>query len=159
VIARTAVGDDEPSRALLGEIEPMLTVRETWSYNAFLPPMVRALLKLGVDELAGRLTDWHQRHNRYDELSVGTARAALAEARGDIRGAADAYDIAAGNWERFGIVPEHAFALLGQGRCLLTLDRPAAAALVLERAREVFERLTAGPALAETEALIERSSK
>ena len=39
--------------------------------------------------------------------------------RGDLQAAADAYADAADRWERFGVVPEQAFALLGQGRCLL----------------------------------------
>jgi len=59
-------------------------------------------------------------------------------------------------WERFGVVPEQAFALLGQGRCLLGLSRPEAAS-VLHHAREIFERLGATPALAETDALLEQT--
>jgi len=51
-------------------------------------------------------------------------------------------------------VPEQAFALLGQGRCLIGLSRPTEAAAVLQHAREIFERLGATPALAETDALL-----
>ncbi len=51
-------------------------------------------------------------------------------------------------------MPEQAFALLGQGRCLLGLARATEAAAVLHRAREIFERLGATPALAETDALL-----
>ena len=90
----------------------------------------------------------------YAEHAVVAANAALTEARGDLQAAADAYADAADRWERFGVVPEQGFALLGQGRCLLGLARPTEAAPVLQHAREIFERLQAAPALAETDALL-----
>ena len=43
---------------------------------------------------------------------------------GDHADAAALYGEAAARWQQFGNVPEHAYALLGQGRCLLALDRP-----------------------------------
>ena len=49
---------------------------------------------------------------------------------------------------------EEAQALLGQGRCLVALDRAPAAAPVLEQAREIFARLGARPALEETDVLL-----
>ena len=63
----------------------------------------------------------------YAEHALVAANAALTEARGDLQAAADAYADAADRWERFGVVPEQAFALLGQGRCLLGLSRPTEA--------------------------------
>jgi hypothetical protein len=72
--------------------------------------------------------------------------------------AADAYADAADRWERFGVVPEQAFALLGQGRCLVTLSRQTEAAPVLRHAREIFGRLQATPALAETDALLQQAT-
>jgi hypothetical protein len=50
-------------------------------------------------------------------------------------------------------VPERAYALLGQGRCLITLDKPVAEESLL-RARELFSSMGYRPALAETEALL-----
>ena len=76
----------------------------------------------------------------------------------DLQAAADAYADAADRWERFGVVPEQAYALLGQGRCLLGLSRPTEASPVLHHAREIFERLRAAPALAETDELLERAT-
>ena len=75
-----------------------------------------------------------------------------------LQAAADAYADAAERWERFGVVPEQAFALLGQGRCLVGLSRPTEAAPVLQQAREIFERLQAAPALAETDALLQQAT-
>jgi hypothetical protein len=63
------------------------------------------------------------------------------------------YAEAAARWQEFGNVPEPAYALLGQGRCLLALGRPAAE-LPLAQGREVFASMDYKPALAETEALL-----
>lgn len=88
---------------------------------------------------------------------LAAAAAVLVEASGDTRAAGDAYADAADRWERFGVVPELAFALLGQGRCLLRLSLSTDATVVLHRAREIFEWLRAATSLAETEALLQQA--
>ena len=120
--------------------------------------MVRTALAIGDPELAERLVSGLEPRYPYAEHALVAANAALAEARGDLQAAADAYADAADRWERFGVVPEQAFALLGQGRCLLGLARPTEAAPVLQHAREIFERLQAAPALAETDALLQQAT-
>jgi hypothetical protein len=55
-----------------------------------------------------------------NQLGLLSARAALAE----VEEAALRYDEAAARWDAYGHQLEHARALLGAGRCLLTLDRP-----------------------------------
>ena len=82
----------------------------------------------------------------------------MAESRGDLEVAADAYAEAAERWERFGVVTEHAFAFLGQGRCLIRLARRAEAAPVLQQAREIFDRMGAAPALAQTDELLAQAT-
>ena len=52
----------------------------------------------------------------------------------------------------FGVPYEEGHALLGQGRCLVALGRAPEAAAPLAAAREIFARLGAKPALAETDA-------
>jgi class 3 adenylate cyclase len=91
--------------------------------------------------------------------SLMTANAALDEDNGHYAAAAAAYADAAGRWQRFGILPEHAFALLGQGRCLIASGRNADAAAALEPARALFEQLGATPALAETDALLAKATE
>ena len=54
------------------------------------------------------------------------------------------------------IVPERAYALLGQGRCLATLGKPEAEA-ALREARDLFTTLAYQPALAESRALLGES--
>ena len=53
-------------------------------------------------------------------------------------------------------MPEHAYALLGQGRCLAALSKPDAEA-PLRAARELFASMGYKPALAETDALLGKS--
>ena len=119
--------------------------------------MVRTALAIGDPELAERLVAALE--PRTPTPSTPSSRRTPPSPRpdGDLQAAADAYADAADRWERFGVVPEQAFALLGQGRCLLGLSRPTEAAPVLQHAREIFERLQAAPALAETDALLHQT--
>jgi hypothetical protein len=82
---------------------------------------------------------------------LATSRAQLAEAAGEHADAARLYHEAAERWHQFGNVPERAYALLGQGRCLSALNDPAVEA-PLREARELFASMGYKPALAETEA-------
>ena len=70
--------------------------------------------------------------------------------------AARLYEDAAERWREFGSVPERAYALLGQGRCLAALGKPEAQE-PLRVARELFASMGYKPALAETEALLRQS--
>ena len=67
------------------------------------------------------------------------------------------YAEAAERWREFGNVPERAYALLGQGRCLAALGKPDAEAPLAE-ARDLFASMGYRPALAETDALLERTT-
>ena len=55
-------------------------------------------------------------------------------------------------------MPEQAFALLGHGRCLVSLGRPTEAVQPLSIARVIFQELQAVPALAETDALLQQAT-
>jgi hypothetical protein len=85
--------------------------------------------------------------------ALAACRAQLAEAAGEQDEAAGIYADAAGRWRQFGNVPERAYALLGQGRCLTVLGR-AEADEPLREARELFASMGYKPALAEAEALL-----
>ena len=67
------------------------------------------------------------------------------------------YAEAAERWREFGNVPERAYALLGQGRCLTALGQPEARE-PLGEARELFASMGYRPALAETDALLEQTT-
>ena len=152
--ARATLGDDRRAADLLAEVEANTGARDTPNYAFFLPTMVFTALAVGDPELAAQLVSGFEPTTPYAELVVDASRAALAEAAGDLEAACDGYAEAASGWQAFGVAPEQAYALLGQGRCLAGLDRPAEAAAALVRARAILESLGAAPALAATDALL-----
>jgi tetratricopeptide (TPR) repeat protein len=157
-IVRAALGQDDAATALLTELESYPNARDNQNYPAFLPPMVRTALGMGQIELTEQLVSGLDVRYPYAEHALVAANAALTEANGDLSAAADGYAEAADRWERFGIVLEEAFALLGQGRCLLGLSRATEAAHILQHAREIFDWLQAAPAVAETDALLQQAT-
>ena len=157
-LVRAGLGQDGAAAALLAELESFPGARDNPNYPILLTAMVRAALQIGEPVLAERLVAGFEPRYAYAEHALVAANAAITEARGDLQSATDAYADTAERWARFGVVPEQAFALLGQGRCLLGLSRPTDAAAVLQHAREIFERLQAAPALAETDALLAQAT-
>jgi tetratricopeptide (TPR) repeat protein len=83
--------------------------------------------------------------------SVQSAHAVLAEADGSLDEALVGYSETGARWREFGDVVEEAHALLGRGRCLVRLDRRDEAAEPLAASRAIFERLGAGPLVAEVD--------
>jgi class 3 adenylate cyclase/tetratricopeptide (TPR) repeat protein len=150
-----AAGRPELAETLLRELTQVPGVLGT-SGCSLLPELVRCALSSSGRELAAEITDGFQPHTPLQEHALVAARAVLAEAAGDSMEAARLYAEAAERWRDFGSVPERANALLGRGRCLVALGRPAAEE-PLREARELFASLGYKPALAECEALLGES--
>jgi tetratricopeptide (TPR) repeat protein len=155
--ARLATGAPEQARALLAELEQTPGVRQTPYYSRQLAAMLRTALAAGDTELAERLAEGLEPLFPLREHALCAARAELAEHAGDHTEAANLYAEAAARWQEFGNVPERAYALLGQGRCLLALGRPGAE-VPLAEARELFKSIGYKPPLAETDALLARTA-
>jgi hypothetical protein len=85
-------------------------------------------------------------------------RAIQTEHRRDYGQAAAIYADAAERWEAFTNVLEHAYALLGQGRCLAHVG-DAAADRPLREARHLFEGMGARPRVSDCDRLIAETSK
>jgi tetratricopeptide (TPR) repeat protein len=119
--------------------------------------MVRTALATGHPELAERLIGGVEPTTPYHDHALVTAKAALAEGHGDHEFAVHGYADAAERWQTFGVVPEQAFALLGQGRCLIALGYHNQAAQPLQQARAILATLQAAPALAETDNLLQQT--
>lgn len=141
------------AHALLQELDRLIPRRTelVWA----LPSLVRLALALDDLPLAERLADGVEPVNPGQENSLASAQAQLAEAAGRHADAVRLYGEAAARWHRFGSVPERAYALLGQGRCLLALG-DADAEVPLSEARDLFVSMGYRPALAETEELLSR---
>ncbi|MBA3729047.1 MAG: hypothetical protein H0W94_07605, partial [Actinobacteria bacterium] len=65
---------------------------------------------------------------------------------------------AAERWERFEMPWERAQALVGQGRCLLAVGKITQATVALRKAREIFDKLGAGPVIRSTDALLSEAT-
>jgi class 3 adenylate cyclase/tetratricopeptide (TPR) repeat protein len=157
-LVRAELGQERAAAALLTELEAYPGARDTENYPILLTAMVRAAVRIGDGHLAERLVAALEPRTPYARHALQAAGATISETQGDLQAAALAYADAADRWERFGVVPEQAFALLGQGRCLVGLTRATDGASVLHRARELFVRLKAAPALATADALLQRAT-
>ena len=146
----------EQAQALLHELDRLETTHVDLGYASVLPLLLRVALAVDDRSLAQRLATGVEPVTPLHEHAVASARAQLAEAAGEHTDAADLYAEAAERWRAFGNVPERAYALLGQGRCLAELGKPEAEA-PLREARELFASMGYEPALAETDALLGES--
>ena len=151
--ARLVTGAPDQARALLAEIEQTPGARDTPYYSRQLGAMLRTALAAGDPDLARSLVDGIESRYPLHEHALCAARAQLAEHVGAHADAAALYCEAAGRWERFGNIRERAYALLGQGRCLVALEDPSAER-PLRQAAELFGSMGYRPALAETGALL-----
>ncbi len=156
-ISHADLGNVTHATALLSELAAPDT-RDISMFAAYLPALVRTALGLDQRGIAQSLIKDFQPRTPYAHHALISADAAVSEHRGDHQAAADGYADAAGRWERFGVVPEYAFALLGHGRCLISLGQPHEPAPVLHQARALFDQLGATPALAETDDLLAQAT-
>jgi class 3 adenylate cyclase/tetratricopeptide (TPR) repeat protein len=154
--AYALVGDaPDEARELLQSLTETEGAPGTTYYRRQIPAMVRTALAAGDNALARRLVDQVQARYPVDEHALCAARAQLAEHAGLQKEAATLYARAAQGWRSFGNVPECAYALLGQGRCLTSLSNPDAEQ-PLRQAAELFTKMGFTPALAETKTLLTR---
>ena len=145
----------ERARAVITELEGSEGPRATTYYSRQLAAMVRTAFAAGDPALAARLVNGLEPRYPLDEHALCASRAQLAEQGENPATAATLYAESAARWHEFGNVPERAHALLGEGRCLFAVNRHEAEEPVRE-ARDLFVGMGYGPALAETEGLLEQ---
>jgi hypothetical protein len=108
------------------------------------------LVALGEVDLAERLIPDHaDARTKRHRVSLMTARAVVAEARGLTNDALMGFKLSVSQWRAHGFRLELGLTLIGAARCLLELDRRDEAADSLLEARDVLRPLHAAPALAE----------
>ena len=150
---RLATGRADEARELLVELAALPNVRDSIEYGSRLPSFIRSALAAGDVELAERLVEGVEPSLPIREHALVASAALLAEAQGEYADAASRFAEAAARWEGFGARLEQAYALLGEGRCLATLDDPSADGS-LRVARVLFEDMGARPRVDECDALI-----
>jgi len=155
--AAAALLPENPDRArrVLVEFEQVHSNEASPYYSRKLPTAVRTALAAADHALAEQLVDSFMPRYPLDEHALCSARAQLAERAGDVGGAAALYGDAAGRWQKFGNVPERAYALLGEGRCLQSEGLPEAEE-PLRAGRELFASMGYRRPAAEAAALLEQ---
>lgn len=149
-------GHLDSARTLIEELE--LATRDNPGWRSWVVADAVRVSVAGSDlPLAVRMLEGTTSVPRRCHGMVVSARAAVAEARGELDEALELHSAAAELWAIFGHVPEHGHALLGQGRSLVLLGRPDEARAALDTARTIFVGLAAGPLLAETERWLPRT--
>jgi tetratricopeptide (TPR) repeat protein len=148
------LGQNDAAHDTLSEWVSQPKRPDSAEFANLLTEAVRTALSIGDEDLAGQVIEGIEPVLPPLAHALVSAHALLAEVRGEHEDAAVAFADAAGRWRDFGVPYEEAQALLGQGRCLVSLGRAAAAAAPLAAAREIFARLGARPAMAETEAVL-----
>ena len=143
----------EEALVLVHELDQLESVRADPDYALVLPALLRVAIALDDPSLAQRLTTGVEPVTPVSAHALASAAALLAEAAGQYDGAAKLCHEASERWQRFGNVPERAYALLGHGRSLLALGH-AGAEQPLNEARDLFASMGYKPALAQTEKLL-----
>ena len=149
---RIALGGTAQTLQLLracGENKEMFV---SYDFMIRLAQAVRTSLAAGDRDLAEVLTEEVTSTYPLSQHALASARAQLAEHAGEHEMASVGFADAARRWRAFGVPYEEAQALLGEGRCLVTLGRAQEAAAPLAAARDMLSGLGAAPALAEAEA-------
>jgi predicted ATPase/class 3 adenylate cyclase len=143
----------EQARLLLHELDSAAVQRTVGAYAWCLTDLVRIAIAVGDHEVASSLAGGVRPATPCDQYALMSCQAQLTEASGNRTEAVSLFSDAAHRWHQFGDVPEHAYALLGHGRCLRALGDPAAKKPLTE-ARELFASMGYKSALAETQALL-----
>jgi len=146
-------GNHSTAVRLIEEMEEITRDRLVFR-SRHLPEAVRVSVAAGAIRLAERLLDGSGHRAARHQHSVLAGRAVLTEAQGRLHEATALYAQVAEDWARYGFALEHGEAALGAGRSLVALDRHHEAAAHLVEARRIFDRLGAGPLLAEADRLL-----
>ena len=152
-VAHLGRGARDGARSMVEELVEV-TVGQSAGGFYLIPEGLRVMMALGEVEMARRLVDEAVVAIPTVITRQVVVRAALAEADGNPEAAVEGYREAAAAWKRGGFVFEQANALLGAGRCLLSLGNAGEASRELSSARELFASLRAEPLLRECDDLL-----
>ena len=160
-LAALALRRERPAEALdlleKGLPDEVVSVNFRANLGTVLTRLARTAVALRRSDLAARFVAQIDAITPFDEDVRSTVAALIAEAEGRTAEAAAGFADAAARWHDFGVPYEAGQAWLGQGRCLVALGRAPEAAAPLAAAREIFARLGAKPALAETDDWLARA--
>jgi class 3 adenylate cyclase len=140
-IVGATLNEPETSLAHVRELIDVSRDRSDRSRTLFLPELTRLCAANGAIDLARTLADGLTVVLGRIGSSRTAAAAELAEAEGLTRKALDLHVAAQRHWRDFGGVPSLADALLGEGRCLVALEK-AGAVTPLSEANELYTSMS-----------------
>jgi tetratricopeptide (TPR) repeat protein len=155
--SRLARGDRPGAGELLVELEESTRDQPSWTL-LYLADIARAAIASGDREPAERLMSLVRRGPDRHHHGLLSARAAQAEASGNLEEASRLYAEAVDAWDSYGAVVEKAMANLGAGRALAGLGRAEDAEWHLKAASETFSAIGATPLLGEVTSLLDRGT-
>jgi tetratricopeptide (TPR) repeat protein len=158
-VAAAALGLSEAAERRLSDWAATPETASTVEYAWMVPSAVRTALSCSGLGLADRLRHRGDGRLPVQQHIMATVGSLLNEASGKHEAASAGFALAAGRWHEFGVPYEEGQALLGQGRCLVMLDQAPDASIPLAAAREIFARLGAKPAMAETNEWLARTNR
>ncbi len=132
-------GDPVATLELIHEFDSITAEAPAEYREIQLPEAVEAAVLAGGSEEGARLLSDRPLYTPRTRLAVDACRARLVEAEGAYVEAAGRYATLADAWERWGGLPERAYALAGRVRCLERLGEDAR--LDRARAEDLFARL------------------
>jgi hypothetical protein len=141
---RLAIGEIAAAGDLIDELERVTRGRDPSQRVHELPHAARVCLAAGRMKAAEALIP-SRRAPTYTRarLCLASARAIIAESRGNLARAVEVYESAAAGWLTFGNPLEEAHARIGVGRCLAGLGQGDAARRSLLEARRIGRTLGA----------------
>jgi tetratricopeptide (TPR) repeat protein len=160
ISAEVAVARGRAAEAIeLAEEFASLTEDELDYRTLFLPLVARQLVAAGaVDRAEALVASTPDRPSAWRVgLSAITARAVVAEARGDFGGALERYREAAVGWGEYRFGLECGRSTIAVGRCLLALGRDREAVRALTEAKAILASLGARAFVAEADDLLARA--
>jgi tetratricopeptide (TPR) repeat protein len=159
IVAHRTHGEIEDAERLLDhEVRTRSSKHPVLAWNYDYCDLAREAVALRRLDLLGTLLAMPAGAQAAGRHTKTTWGAIAAEAAGHPQEARAFYEDAEEGWQEFGDPYERAHSLLGQGRCLSSLERASEAVGKLSEARELFTELGAAPALAETDLLLLESS-
>ncbi|MDH4177832.1 MAG: AAA family ATPase, partial [Thermoleophilia bacterium] len=155
---RTDEGAIDEARTLLVDVAQGPEFLQAGEATAYLPLLTRGALLVGDVALAEQMCSDIEPLHPAHEAALAASRGLIAEARGALELATETFGEAAGRFASLGAGLEHAYAVLGQGRCLAALGDPSAES-TLREARRLFAEMGARPRVEECDALLARASR
>ena len=161
ITSSTIVVKSDPvlARRYLDELLEVLTPALAFSVMDMFPHALRTAALLAATPCIEGLISLIELKAPMHDCVRRQGEGLLAESRGDSASACVCFADAAGRCRALGLPYEEAHAFLGQGRCLVALDRPDEAVAPLNAALDIFAGLGAEPAQAEAEDLLRQTAQ